>query len=69
MYDVGPACAYAFARLITESTRQFSSPLQMTLDTPGVDFATLYSSVMVEEKLAHSSSCRLGVSFFISLRY
>lgn len=36
----------------TESTQEFSSPLQLLLDTPGDDFCILDSSVTVEEMLA-----------------
>lgn len=45
-YDVTPP--------FPESPREFSALLHRGLDTPGGDFITLDSSVMVEEKLARS---------------
>ena len=50
----------------TESTREFSTPLQDILDTPGVDFVTLDNSMMVEEKSARLPSCRSGRAFSMS---
>ena len=53
---------------VTESTREFSTPLHLALDTPGVDFVILEGSVMVEENLARLPSFRSGRAFSVSIR-
>jgi hypothetical protein len=48
---------------VTESTREFSTPLQNSLDTPGIDFVVFEGSMMVERKSARLFSSRRGGPF------